>query len=515
MTAARRASLARLIAVGIVVTTASGAGQRAEAAAGPEPLRILNSFKAEAIDPAKPGAHWCYEFAYCEYPMQAADEGGLEPWLLSSLDPVDELTWRLTVRPGITFQNGRPVDGEALAASLQRQIDLFAQVTPFLPGATAEAAGAREVLLRTSKPTAIVPALLAERSLFPVYDVAAVERVLAGGEDRDLAGAGIFTAPYAVTELTADRLTLERYDGYWAGMPALPGIEVRFVTDPQARILAVQNGEADIALYPPSEVQDTLAGRDDIFLRRQEVAQETLRLAPNVGQPPLDELAVRRAAALAVDYEALAQDVMGGLYDVAQGMYPSDHDYSLVTQRTDPAEAERILDEAGWVEGAGGVRARDGQPLQLILLTYPQQPDTATHAVAVQDQLGRVGFDVSIRQVEDVNATITEEPWVPPPGSPVAFGCACIPARGVAPRLHSLAAMRARRALRAGRNRTLDADRPSGWEHQGWDIAVIFNGTLSLTADLKPFPVVVGPAYQGYEVSPVRRLVTYQTAPAS
>ncbi len=351
--------------------------------------------------------------------MRATEEGALEPWLLESLelvdsvdsvDSVDELTWRLTLREGITFQNGRPVDGEALAASLQRQIDLFTQVTPFLPGATAEVAGPREVLLRTTQPTAIVPALLAERSLFPVYDVEAVERGRARGGGRDLAGAGIFTAPYAVTELTADRLTLERYDGYWAGMPALPGVEVRFVTDPQARILAVQNGEADIALYPPSEVQDMLAGRDDIFLRRQEVAQETLRLAPNVGQAPLDELAVRRAVALAVDYEALAQDVMGGLYDVAQGMYPSNRDYALVTQRTDPAEAERILDEAGWVEGGDGVRTRDGQRLQLILLTYPQQPDTATHAVAVQDQLGRVGFDVSIRQVEAINATITEEP---------------------------------------------------------------------------------------------------------
>ncbi|MGH8932255.1 MAG: hypothetical protein ACRDZO_16960 [Egibacteraceae bacterium] len=74
--------------------------------------------------------------------------------------------------------------------------------------------------------------------------------------------------------------------------------------------------------------------------------------------------------------------------------------------------------------------------------------------------------------------------------------------------------MRARRALRAGRSRTLDADRPSGWEHRGWDIAVIFNGTLSVTGGLKPFPVVVGRAFQGYEVSPVRRLVTFETAPA-
>ncbi len=61
MTARTRARLASLIAVGIVLAIA---GERAEAAAEAEPLRILNSFKAEAIDPAKPGAHWCYEFAY-------------------------------------------------------------------------------------------------------------------------------------------------------------------------------------------------------------------------------------------------------------------------------------------------------------------------------------------------------------------------------------------------------------------------------------------------------------------
>jgi peptide/nickel transport system substrate-binding protein len=34
----------------------------------------------------------------------------------------------------------------------------------------------------------------------------------------------------------------ERYDNYWQGTPAMEGGELRFVSDANARILAVQNG---------------------------------------------------------------------------------------------------------------------------------------------------------------------------------------------------------------------------------------------------------------------------------
>lgn len=502
-----------------LASAACGGAPATDTAPGPaSPLRILNSFKATAIDPAKAGAQWCWEFGYCEHPMRLGAAGELEPWLLERLDQVDPLTWRLTLREGITFQNGKPLDAAAFGLSMQRQIDEFGAAKAILPGAKAEVTGPREVTLRTTAPVAIVPQLLAERTIFPIYDVAAV--TAAGA---NLAGAGIFTAPYAVTELNDQHLALSAYPGHWAGRPALPGIDVRFVTDEQARLLALQNGEADVVLYPPSGVQDILAGRDDILLRRQAVAQETLRLAPDVGQGLTSELAVRRAVALGVDYRALAQDVMGGLYDTAMGMFPAGLPYSVPTQRTDPAEAARVLDAAGWVPGPDGVRSRGGQPLKLTLLTYPQQPDTATMAVAIQAQLAPIGIGIEIRQVDDVNATVSDPPrWdlVLIFNSTYSFfsGDPVTPLQrysystskdnqgryGIAdPELD---------AVIDGLQRTFDPAERNRLLERAQQIVMVDKHYLMI-AGLKPFPILVNRAYMGLEVPADRRLITYRTAP--
>ncbi len=503
----------------LVMSACGGAAPDADLTpSSPTTLRILNSFTVAGVDPAAAGAQWCWEFGYCEHPMRLDAEGRLEPWLLEVLDPVDDLTWRLALRDGITFQNGSPLDAAALAASMQRQIDEFPGLAPILLGATAEVTGPREVTLRTAAPVAIVPELLAERTMFPIYDVAAV-----AAAGADLVGAGVFTAPYAVSGLDDQRLTLQAYPGYWVGPPALPGVEVRFVSDEQARLVALENGEADMVLYPPSGVQDVLAGRDDIALRRQPVAQEALRLAPNVGEGLTSELAVRRAVALGVDYRALAEEVMGGLYDTAESMYPSALEYAQPTQRTDPAEAGRVLDAAGWTPGADGVRTRGGQQLRLTLLTYPQQPDTATMAVAIQAQLAPVGIGVEIRQVDDINATIADPPqWDLALIFNTTFsffsGDSVTPLRRY---LYSTSQDNAGRygvadpeldAVIDALQRTFDVAERSRLLERAQQIVMVEQNYL-MVAGVKPFPILVDRAWAGFEVPADRRLITYETAP--
>ncbi|WP_121156987.1 ABC transporter substrate-binding protein [Micromonospora pisi] len=69
-----------------------------------------------------------------------------------------------------------------------------------------------------------------------------------------LVGEGVCTGPFQATALTADEMRLTANPNYWGGKPALAGALVRFVPDGQARVLAVRNNEADVALYPPTEL---------------------------------------------------------------------------------------------------------------------------------------------------------------------------------------------------------------------------------------------------------------------
>jgi peptide/nickel transport system substrate-binding protein len=66
----------------------------------------------------------------------------------------------------------------------------------------------------------------------------------------------------------------------------------------------------------------------------------------------------------------------------------------------DPAEAVRLLEEAGWLDRDGdGVREHEGHPLALTLLT-PTQNQRGSAALYIQDRLRDVGVEVEVQTLE-------------------------------------------------------------------------------------------------------------------
>jgi peptide/nickel transport system substrate-binding protein len=363
-------------------------------------LRIATSFKIESLDPTKSGHYFLVEFGVVELPLIYDENRGVSPWLLESYARVDELNWSLTLRPNLRFQNGQPLTAMKLAAAMNRQLARSASTKAALPGATVAVTGEREVTLTTSRPDPTVPAALADEAVFPIYDVEAVEA--AGANANALLNCDCYTGPYRMADLDDRELRLDANKDYWRGLPPLAGVRVRFVPDAQARILAVQNDEADIALYPPTEAKRMLANRDDAFFVTNPTSSGGPCLIFNVRHAPFDETAVRRAFSLGINYAALAQDVMDGVFGTATGFYPPGFPWATQNQRTDLEEARRLLTEAGWVMSDAGVRVRRGEPLEAVLLVYPQQPDWKTLATAIQGQLSELGFRLRIRQVDDI-----------------------------------------------------------------------------------------------------------------
>ena len=180
---------------------------------------------------------------------------------------------------------------------------------------------------------------------------------------------------------------------------------VKFITDAQSRILAVEHGEADLALYPPTTAAKTLTGRTDAYFDTGTPHGPTFQLFLNEHTAPFNDVAVRRAVQAGINYDQLASQVMNGLYKPATGMYASTAPYALTTQVTNASKAEDLLAKDGWTAGSsGGVRHKDGKALAFTIDTYAQQPDTQTLAVAIQAELSQIGFDVSISGVPDIDA---------------------------------------------------------------------------------------------------------------
>ena len=298
---------------------------------------------------------------------------------------------------------------EKFAAAMNFQLKNSPETQSLLRGATVAKSGARELVLTTETPNPNVPAALADESGFPIFDVACIEK--AARDNQKIIAGGCYTGAYQPVSLDDREMVLERFANYWQGTPPLEKIVVKFVPDAQTRILAVQSGEADIALYPPAEAGRMLANQTNAFFVTGENSTNGPRLFFNLRRAPFNETAVRRAAALGIKYESLAKEIFDGVFQTADGYFPPVFPFAVQNQKTDVAEAKKLLDEAGWTASENGIRAKNGANLSAVLLTYPQQPDWVIVATAIQANLREIGFDVKIRQVADINAAFRADDW--------------------------------------------------------------------------------------------------------
>jgi peptide/nickel transport system substrate-binding protein len=370
-----------------------------------QPLRVVTSFEVASMDPLEEG-FWMAEFGVGELLMRFMQDGAYHPWLLESLANPDELTWVLTLRPNLKFQNGKTLNAAAVMAAINHQLENSSSARGTVPMDAAFAAtGDLEITIKTEKPWPTVPGVLSSEAVFLIYDVDAV--IAAAGDFTKLVGAGIYSGPYAVTELDANHMSMVRNETYWQGQPAMPGVELSFVSDPNARILAVQNGEADIALYPPIALKPVVDATPGIHFVHGTPGTSAYVGFMNIAAAPFDDVRARQALMLAIDYDEIANTVFGGVLQQATSLYNPLFPFAVENYRTDTAAAGALLDGAGWTMGANGIRQKDGQDLAINLIIYPQQPDLVPMSNAIQAELQAVGMAVAIQSSDDIYAAMS------------------------------------------------------------------------------------------------------------
>jgi peptide/nickel transport system substrate-binding protein len=72
----------------------------------------------------------------------------------------------------------------------------------------------------------------------------------------------------------------------------------------------------------------------------------------------------------------------------------------------DPAKAEQMLDEAGWVKGADGMRAKDGTPLAFEMYTYSGDKTIEGYASVFQENWQAIGVTMTPKY-EEFSAFVT------------------------------------------------------------------------------------------------------------
>lgn len=355
------------------------------------PLQVVGPWELTGLAPANSGFMFA-RLQIAETLMNAQDDGTPQPglarrWHTSS----DGLVWRFDLRPQARFHDGSAVTAEAVVRCLE-----VARVPPSLlsvaPVRAIEADGAGTVVIRLAAPFAGLPALLAHSSTI----VLAPGSYGPDGRVRRIVGSG----PYRIAVLSAPQLVeavaFEQYDG-----PQLAVRHTRYLTvsRSETRTLMVEAGQADLAysLDPASLQRLRRRGRVPI---ETAMLPRTVIVKLNAGLPALRDVRVRRALSLSIDRAGIAKALLRDPSLAATQMFPPMmqgwHDPALPPLRHDPAEAARLLDEAGWRRTPQGRVNAAGAELALVLRGFPDRPELPIFATALQEQWRQAGITVKV-----------------------------------------------------------------------------------------------------------------------
>ena len=87
----------------------------------------------------------------------------------------------------------------------------------------------------------------------------------------------------------------------------------------------------------------------------------------NLDNPLLADKRVRQALVYALDREQLVKVLFNGKQPVAHSSEPDDNDQELHRYAFDKAKAQALLQDAGWVTGATGIREKAGKALEFTI----------------------------------------------------------------------------------------------------------------------------------------------------
>ncbi len=343
-----------------------------------------------------PAAGWAVETDDAHALMRAGcletlirykNDGELEPALATEWNQVEPTVWEITLREDVTFQDGTPLDGDAVAGALTHLLEAETPARGINPDnvTSVEAADDTTVRVTTPAPDALIPLRLAG----PNAGILAPKAYEADQIDIQ----GTCTGPFTVTgEAPQESLSLERNENYWGGEVGLATAEVRFIVDGAARATQLQTGESHLVRSIPAASRSIVEGDENVEIQEQEVPRTTVMLL-NHTRAPFDDPLVRKAIQMSIDTQAIVDGVYEGTGSPAVGPFSPTSPWG--TEGAEPVAVDQ--DEARSLLEQAGV---DPASLEFELIAYNERPELGDVAAVIQDQLGQLGITVNIRAGE-------------------------------------------------------------------------------------------------------------------
>lgn len=326
--------------------------------------------------------------------------GLAESWSVSP----DRLTYTFKLRPGVKWQDGKPFTSADVKFSIQKVIQpyhsrgkiYYSQLEDI------DTPDPLTVVMKLKQP---VPFFL--KAFQPTESPMLPKHLL---EDTDLAKIRqsafmqhpVGTGPFVLKEWRkGSDIIFERNKSYWKkGHPYLDRVILRVIPDDNARVVALQNGEIDLApmnAIPGSAIR-LLANDKDLVVSHagSEGLGPVMGLIANLRKKPLSDLKVREAISLALDRKKIVDVIFYGQGEPATN--PIIHDNRIFYNKDlkpyefNPDKAKKLLDEAGYPVKP------DGHRFELSFSSLPYGAAWDRLGEYVRLALGNIGIEVKIRK---------------------------------------------------------------------------------------------------------------------
>lgn len=364
----------------------------------------FNAENEEAtIDPHDTYCGWAaIRYGVGETLFKFNDNMELEPWIAESYENVDDLTWKITLKDGVKFSNGKAVDADAVKACIEDLVNVHERAAGDLAIDSIEADGL-ELTIKTTTPK---PTLI--NYLCDPYGC--IIDVTEGNANGIVVGTG----PFKATELvTSDHINLVKNENYWNGDVKLDEVKVITISDGDTLAMALQNGDIDAA-YGMAYASYPLFENDD-YQFTSTATSRAFYLQMNYNSGIIADDAVRQAIAMGIDKESFVNTLLNGYGYVGVGAFPDTFPFGqgVNAKSYDPEGAKKILEDAGWVDSDNdGIREKDGKKLSINWVTYPSRQELPLLAESAQASLRDIGIDVQLNITADHGTIVAEkEGW--------------------------------------------------------------------------------------------------------
>jgi peptide/nickel transport system substrate-binding protein len=304
----------------------------------------------------------------------------------------------IKLREGVTFHDGEKLDARAVKYNLERHKTMKGSNRrgELAEMSSVEALDATTVRINLAAPFAPLLAVLTDRSGMMVSPKAAE----AAGEK--FGAKPVCSGPFRFVERIAqDRITLERFPGYWnKGQIHFERIVYQPIPDATVRLANLRSGQLDfIERLAPADVPQL---RSDSRFRIAKivelgyqgitinVAKSDLAQKNPLGKDPR----VREAFELSLDREALVKVAMEGEAQAGNQWVPPSNRYyakSVALPKRNLERAKQLLKEAGVTNPS-------------FTLMTPTASDAQRIAQVVQAMAKEAGFEVKIQSTEFATA---------------------------------------------------------------------------------------------------------------